>query len=53
MKVIYHSKLDGIPKILETPYIDKEYPPYKEEIEMIRNKKFNEKLADEVRENNS
>ena len=51
MNVIYHSKLDGIPKILETPYIDKEYPPYKEEIEMIKSKKFNEKLVDEVREN--
>ena len=49
MKVIYHSKLDGIPKILETPYIDKEYPPYKEEIEMIKSKKFNEKLVDEIR----
>lgn len=52
MNVIYHSRLDGIPKILETPYIDKEYPPYKEEIEMIRNKKFNENLLDDVRKNN-
>lgn len=43
LKVIYHEKLDNIPKILETPYIDN-YPPYKEEIEMIRNKKFNDKL---------
>ena len=43
LKVIYHDKLSNIPKILETPYIyDK--APYKEEIEMIRNKKFNSNL---------
>ena len=56
IKVIYNSRLDGIPKILETPYIgisddDKEkiYPPYKFEIEMIRNKKFDDKLKDKIR----
>ncbi len=43
IKIIYHEKLDGIPKILETPYIN-EKAPYKEEIEMIRNKRFNSKL---------
>jgi len=43
LNVIYHSKLDNIPKILETPYID-DKAPYKEEIEAIRNKKFNNKL---------
>lgn len=48
IKVIYHEKLDGIPKILETPYIEKEYPPYKQEIEMIKNKKFNNNLIDDV-----
>ena len=37
MKVIYNNRLDNIPKILETPYVDKIYPPYKYEIEMIRN----------------
>ena len=43
IKIIYHDKLSNIPKILETPYIyDK--APYKEEIEMIRNKTFNDKL---------
>lgn len=41
IKVLYNSKLDNIPKILETPYIG-EYAPYKDEIEMIRNKKFND-----------
>ena len=43
INVIYNSRLDNIPKILETPWIG-EYPPYKEEIEMIRNKKFNDNL---------
>ena len=40
LSVIYNKKLDNIPKILETPYID-DKPPYKEEIEMIKNKVFN------------
>ena len=35
IKVIYNKRLDDIPKILETPYID-EKAPYKEEIELIR-----------------
>ena len=44
ISVIYNKRLLGLPMILETPYINKEIPPYKEEIEMIRNKKFNDKL---------
>ena len=47
LKIIYHEKLKDIPKILETPYIDK-FPPYKLEIEMIRNKTFNANLKEEV-----
>ena len=35
VKFVYHPKLVGIPKILETPYIDGE-PPYKEEIQRLR-----------------
>ncbi|MCI6266566.1 MAG: deoxyribonuclease IV [Erysipelotrichaceae bacterium] len=46
--IIYHKKLEKIPKILETPYIEKEYPPYKQEIDMILDKVFNEKLKEEV-----
>lgn len=38
---VYDPRLECIPKILETPYINGK-PPYKEEIEMIRNKKFKE-----------
>ena len=48
ISVIYNKRLEGIPMILETPYIEREYPPYKEEIEMIRKKKFNEKLKEEI-----
>lgn len=48
IKIIYHDKLKGIPKILETPYIEKN-APYKYEIEMIRNKQFNEALKDELK----
>lgn len=51
LKVIYNNRLDNIPKILETPYVDKIYPPYKYEIEMIRNKKFNTNLLEEIRKN--
>lgn len=44
-KVVWHPQLDGIPKILETPYVVEEvngkkssYPPYQAEIRMLRNK---------------
>ena len=47
INIIYNKRLDNIPKILETPWIG-DYPPYKEEIEMIREKKFNDKLKDSV-----
>lgn len=48
INVIYNERLINVPKILETPFIDKEYAPYKFEIEMIRNKKFNENLYNDV-----
>ena len=49
MGVIYNERLENVPKILETPYVDKDYPPYKYEIEMIRNKKFDEELIEKIR----
>ena len=56
IKIIYHDKLKGIPKILETPYVtiddnskERMYPPYKFEIAMILNKKFDNNLFDKVR----
>ena len=39
LNVIYNDKLVDIPKILETPYVD-DKPPYKYEIEMIKNKRL-------------
>ena len=58
IKIIYNERIKNIPKILETPYVgktddDKEriYPPYKYEIEMIRNKKFDTSLLEKIRNN--
>ena len=50
INIIYNNRLKNIPKILETPYVDKKYPPYKYEIEMIKNKKFDEKLLEKIKE---
>ena len=56
IKIIYNEKIKDIPKILETPYIgdsddskDRIYPPYKFEIEMIKNKKQNANLLNDIR----
>lgn len=49
IKIIYNKRLEDIPKILETPYVG-EKPPYKEEITMIRTKKFDEKLKEKLKE---
>ncbi len=48
ISVIYNDRLDNIPKILETPYVG-EHPPYKCEIEMIRNKKFDPELINKIK----
>lgn len=47
IKIIYNEKLKGIPKILETPYVDG-HAPYKHEIEMIRNKEYNKNLIEDI-----
>lgn len=52
ISIIYNERLKDIPRILETPYVDKLYPPYKQEIEMIRNKKFDDNLLDKIRTDN-
>ena len=44
-KVVHHPSLEGIPMILETPYIN-EKAPYKQEIEMLRSGKFVENWKD-------
>lgn len=48
--IVYNKRIENIPKILETPYID-DYPPYKYEIEMIKNKQFNPNLKEDVKNN--
>ena len=60
INVIYNERLENIPKILETPFVTKDdnskerlYPPYKEEIQMIRKKEFNDKLIEEIRNKNN
>ena len=57
INIIYNEKLKNVPKILETPYVgmtddDKKriYPPYKFEIEMIKNKEFDSQLLQKIRE---
>ena len=47
INIIYNDKFKNISKILETPYVG-EFPPYKFEIEMIRNKKFEKNLKEIV-----
>ncbi len=49
ISVIYNSKLKDVPKILETPWVG-EYPPYKLEIDMIKTKKFNSNLEQDLQE---
>ena len=51
IKIIYHDKLKKVPKILETPYVDTpvgKLAPYKFEIAMIRDRKFNSHLVNDI-----
>lgn len=50
LKVLNNELLSKVPKILETPYVgeNKEYPPYKFEIEMLKNNKFNPNLIQDI-----
>ena len=49
ISIIYNERLSDVPKILETPYVG-EYPPYKYEIEMIKNKKFDHNIIEKIKE---
>lgn len=58
LKVIEHPVFKDLPKILETPYVTaseeetkRVYPPYLEEIAMIKNRVFNPHLLTEIRQN--
>jgi deoxyribonuclease-4 len=54
--IVHHPTFKDIPKILETPYITKEegtkdkvYPPYKFEIEMLKEGTFDPSLKEKIR----
>jgi len=53
-KIVYHEVFKDVPKILETPYVqvgdDKKNkkPPYKFEIEMIKNNQFDSDLLEKI-----
>ena len=56
--MLYDERFENIPKILETPYVtksddskEKVYPPYKYEIEMIKNKTFDKDMIEKIRNN--
>lgn len=55
MKVFNDPRLENIPHILETPYVQgpgkNSYPPYKEEITMIKSGIFNPNLIEDVIKN--
>lgn len=50
--IVHHLDFESVPKILETPYIPsvtkakKSYAPYKYEIEMLRNNRFDPEMKD-------
>jgi deoxyribonuclease-4 len=50
--VVHHPQLQEVPKILETPFVGEDKnnkkPPYKFEINMLREQEFNENLLDEI-----
>jgi deoxyribonuclease-4 len=55
--IVNHPDFVNVPKILETPYIPltedlttRDLPPYKEEIKMFKNQKFNDTLLESIRE---
>jgi len=52
--IVHHPQLKDLPKILETPYVGEDKknkkPPYKYEIEMIKDGTFDEKLKEKIME---
>lgn len=50
--IVHHPQLATLPKILETPYVGEDKknkkPPYKFEIDMLKQGHFNEKLKEEI-----
>lgn len=54
LNIVTHKDFEDVPKILETPYIKNpndskiSYAPYKYEIEMLRNGKFDDKMIEKI-----
>ncbi|EUJ64448.1 deoxyribonuclease IV [Listeria fleischmannii] len=50
--IVHHPNLMDVPKILETPYVGEDKnnkkPPYRFEIEMLRNQKFDPDLIEKI-----
>lgn len=52
--IVHHPDFENVPKILETPYVKSEvnpknsYAPYKYEIEMLRENRFDETLIERI-----
>lgn len=58
--IVHHPAFKDIPKILETPYIAENddskkrlYPPYKDEIEMLRSGHYDPTFIDHIRKENT
>ena len=47
--IIHNPRVKDVVKILETPYVE-DKPPYKFEIEMLKNKTFDEHIQDKIKE---
>ncbi|MGV2938202.1 deoxyribonuclease IV [Mesobacillus sp. LC4] len=51
--IVHHPQLAHVPKILETPYVGEDKnnkkAPYKHEIDMLRNKQFDENLLELIK----
>ncbi|MBN8190981.1 deoxyribonuclease IV [Bacillus sp. NTK074B] len=50
--IVHHPQLEAVPKILETPYVGEgkknKKPPYKFEIDMLRNQSFDEDVLTKI-----
>ncbi len=47
-QVVTNEKLKDVPKILETPYVERAFPPYKFEIESLKTGTFNPNLIEDI-----
>ena len=55
--IVHHKDFEQVPNILETPYIKaedskKSYPPYKYEIEMLKQEQFDPQMKEKILEDN-